>query len=328
MNLDLIIPTYNRAHLLDECLRSVVRAKRPVGVHINVVVVDNNSSDNTRGMVQPYLQHSELTIQYIFVARAGKSAALNEAFARTSGEIVGMIDDDEQLEENWFSVVHREFSQDATLEFIGGQYLPNWEIPLPADLPPVEVYGSGLGIILRPRRVEFTPQFDGILMGGNCAIRRTTLKSVLPYPEHIGKIGRKIRSGEDEILYHRLLKIGGRGMSVPDLIIYHWIPAERLTRTYYRRWAFGRAVGEGCQIKEKGFEEPSLLGIQRYKFGDAAKGLLSIFRADSSCARLLGELKILDFLGVFHGHHFYRRFHILKQKWLNRSFPVAGKNGF
>lgn len=180
MNLDLIIPTYNRSDLLLKCLDSVCRATRPPGMNIRVVVVDNNSKDNTREVVKPFLEIPDLNFQYVFVERAGKSAALNDALAQTHAEIVGMIDDDEQMDPAWFEVAHRELSSDPTLEYIGGPYYPQWEIPLPDYLPPVTTYGSDLGIILRPKRIQFSST-SGILMGGNIAIRRATLEKVLPY---------------------------------------------------------------------------------------------------------------------------------------------------
>jgi len=50
-------------------------------------------------------------------------------------------------------------------------------------------YGGVVGIALRPERVPFCREFKGMLMGGNVVIRRTVLQSLLPYPEHLGKIG-------------------------------------------------------------------------------------------------------------------------------------------
>ena len=149
-------------------------------------------------------------------------------------------------------------------------------------------------------------------------IRRSTLQKVLPYPVELGKIGAKIRSGMDEIIYHRLLKIGARGVVVPDLIIYPWIPASRLTKRYYRKWAVGRGVGVGFQLRERGFPEPGLLGIPRYKFGDAARGFRSMLAARSERERFTAQLAILDCLGTIYGRHLYARL-------VNSSLQPAAK---
>jgi len=313
MNLDLIIPTYNRSHLLDECLKSVFRAARPKGMKINVVVVDNNSTDNTKEIVQPYLNQHELECQYIFVGRPGKSAAVNEALAQTSSEFVGFIDDDEQIEKSWFEVGYREMTGDSTLEYIGGPYYPNWEIPFPNFLPPLTDYGKGvLAITFYSERAQYLPGFAGMLMGGNIIIRRSTLEKVLPYPEMLGKIGNYIRSGMDELIYHRLLRIGARGFAIPDLIIYHWIPAERLTKSYYRKWTMGRAIGVGYQTRERGYAGTGLLGISRYKVVAGIRGLHKLATSTSQQGRFLAELSVRECLGMLYGRHLYGRLSLEK----------------
>src|ERR1700688_1794981 len=103
MDLDLIIPTHNRAGLLQKCLDSVGRAVRPNGFNVTVFVVDNNSTDYTKEIAQTFLTdppgaRHDLKFKYVFVPRAGKSAALNESLAETSADLIGLIDDDEELD--------------------------------------------------------------------------------------------------------------------------------------------------------------------------------------------------------------------------------------
>jgi glycosyltransferase involved in cell wall biosynthesis len=308
MDLDLIIPTFNRAQLLKKTLESVLRANSVNGLKVTVVVVDNNSSDNTKETVTTFITRTEVvgtapSVRYLFVARPGKSAALNESLAQTHAEFVGLIDDDEELDPAWFQVLYREFSADPELEYIGGPYLPNWERAPPGWLP--QSYNGIIGIVARPDRVAFSPQFSGMLMGGNTVIRRSTLRKVLPYPEHLGKIGPKIRSGEDEVIYHRLLNLQAKGMVVPDLAIHHWIPAERLTRQYFRKWIIGRGISMGSQLRERGHTGPALLGIPRYMFGASIRGLAAMFTAPSAQDRFTAQLSVLDCCATLYGRYFY-----------------------
>jgi glycosyltransferase involved in cell wall biosynthesis len=302
MNLNVIIATHNRSDLLNDCLQSILLATRPPNLQIKIVVVDNRSTDNTKEVVQRYVESREIPVQYIFAERPGKAAALNDALAQTNGELIGLIDDDEQLERSWFEVVEREFSSDHQLDFIGGQYHPNWESPAPDWVS--KHFRGAIGIVLNPVRVAFSPDFPGILMGGNAVIRRSTLNKVLPYPEHLGKIGKKIRSGEDEVIYHRLLALGARGMNVPELIIYHWIPTERLTKTYYRKWVIGRGISGGLQLRERGFKVTGLLGIPRYQFGLVGKAFANLLRSRSPSERFAAQLTILDCMSTLYGRHF------------------------
>ena len=52
-------------------------------------------------------------------------------------------------------------------------------------------------------------------------------------------------------------------MIVPDLIIYHWIPTERLTKRYYRKWVIGRGISMGWQIRDR-----SLVNLKCWAFRD------------------------------------------------------------
>ena len=245
----------------------------------------------------------DIAVRYIFVGRPGKSAALNEAIAQTAGEFVGFIDDDEQIDPAWLEVAYRELSASPAVDYIGGPNHPNWEHAAPDWLP--VAYPGAIGIVLRPERTTFSHEFRGMLMGGNAVIRRATLERVLPYPERLGKIGNKIRSGEDEVIYHRLLDIGARGIVLPDLIIYHWIPAERMTKSYFRRWVAGRGISVGWQLRERGFKEPGLLGIPRYQFGACFRALWPMLTAKSQRERFTAQLTVLDCLATLYGRYFY-----------------------
>ncbi len=304
MNLTLIIPTYDRAHLLSLCIESILRAARPRGLCINVVVVDNNSSDDTKRVVNSFAGQPDICVQYLLVLRRGKSAALNQALCQVNAELVGLIDDDEEIDSAWFQVIHRELSADPGLDYIGGPCVPNWEQAQPDWFP--SAYCGVVGIALRPERVPFSPEFNGMLMGGNAVIRNSTLQRVLPYPEHLGKIGNTIRSGEDEVIYHRLLEIGARGVVVPDMIIRHRIPAQRLTKRYFRRWVVGRGISVGSQMRDRGFEEPGLFGIPRYMFGAAVRGCGLMVSSRSPRERFTAQLSIFDCLATLYGRHQYR----------------------
>ena len=64
MRLDVIIPTYNRASLLPSALNSLLAAKVPPGLEVSITVVDNNSTDNTRTVVESFQQKFGDKIRY------------------------------------------------------------------------------------------------------------------------------------------------------------------------------------------------------------------------------------------------------------------------
>src|ERR1043166_1305817 len=104
MRLDVIIPTYNRQDLLPLMLNSLLAAEIPSGLEVVITVVDNNSTDGTRDVIESYVEKSGGRVRYVFERAQGRSHALNAAVRATSGDLVGVIDDDEEIDSQWYQV--------------------------------------------------------------------------------------------------------------------------------------------------------------------------------------------------------------------------------
>src|SRR6185503_16219897 len=153
--------------------------------------------------------------------------------AQTSGDIIGFIDDDEEIGTDWYHEVCLAFS-DPSVDFIGGPCIPQWGTAPPSWLTP-RLAGLLGSFNLGDRIFEWRPDSAGALPSGNAAIRRSV----------IGKIGSfctSLTSNEDTEMFMRLMDSGAKGLYVPNLVIYHHIPASRLTKTYARKLKFRGAV--------------------------------------------------------------------------------------
>ena len=309
MKLDVIIPTYNRAEGVKQTLDSLLAADVPPGMQVLITVVDNNSRDKTSEVVAEYARQSPGRVNYVFETKQGRSHALNAGIAATSYELVGMIDDDEEIESGWYRTVFEAFSQ-TDVEFVGGPYVPRWPGEFPKWLPPA--YGSVVGWVDGgAERVPFDENYPGILMGGNGVIKRTVLDAVGPYATWLGRTDKHLLSGEDEDMYHRLLKAGARGFYLPGMIIYHKISPARLTKKYFRSWCFWRGVSLGLLERTRKQACPYLLGVPRWHYRTAARGLLTgvaslLIQPKEEREAFASELALWDFLGLFYGKHFHR----------------------
>ena len=78
--------------------------------------------------------------------------------------------------------------------------------------------------------IPYDEHYPGILMGGNAVIRRSAILKVGLYLTSLGRTGERLLAGEDEDMYRRLLASGAKGLYLPQLKIYHLIPATRLTK--------------------------------------------------------------------------------------------------
>jgi glycosyltransferase involved in cell wall biosynthesis len=305
VNLDVVVPTYNRSQLLRRTLASLLKAHIPAGLNVTILVVDNNSKDDTETVVREIAAQSDGRVVYVKETKQGLSHARNGGIGAGTGDVIGFIDDDEEIDHEWYEVVAREFS-DPTVNFIGGPYLPNWAAPEPDWLPPG--YHAAIGVVLPKPRASFGPGFSGNLMGGNAVIRRKVFEQIGTYSPKLGRSGKGLLSEEDAEFCRRLEAAGIHGMYVPELLIHHHIPAERLTRKYHRRWCYWRAVSQGVLDRELREPVAYAFGIPRHRIGRAVKGLMSypqhLLSGKGKGQAFADELATWDLFGFIYGKHF------------------------
>ena len=116
---------------------------------------------------------------------------------------------------------------------------------------------------------------------------------------------------------------GARGYYIPQLIIYHHIPRERLTKRYHRRWCFYRGISLAQLDRERPEPVTHLCGVPRYLFGKAGRSMLNLARA--LCSRhpdperiFSSELPLWDLAGFIYGKYFVRPSH-------DRSSPPSNR---
>jgi len=147
-------------------------------------------------------------------------------------------------------------------------------------------------------------------MGGNAVVSRAVLQKVGLYSTDLGRKGKRALADEDTDMYRRLLAAGAKGMYVPDLIIYHYIHPDRLSKRYFRAWHLWRGVSSGVLDRRQPREAIYLLGIPRYLFGRAIRALWRILKGvlsfkNKPAENFADELQMWDLVGFFYGKYFY-----------------------
>lgn len=305
MKLDIIIPTYNRAELLERTLRSLSRAELPPNFSVRVTVVDNNSTDETRAIVERLqTEFEKVELAYVFESRQGRSFALNTGIARADGELLSGVDDDVAVAENWFVEIEKIFrNRWDEIDFVGGKMLPEWESEsIPEWVEPLKDgvlswrdYGDDEWI--------FTAETP-ILTGGHSIFKREVFLEVGNFTENVGAAGKNLISCEDNIMYDKLLRAGKHGIYCPQLVVYHFMPAYRLSKSYYRQWCFGAGMSEYLMsIYYRQTDDRKLWGVPRWMYRKAARNVVASFRArfaGRETESLTAENPILVFAGFFY----------------------------
>src|SRR5208283_4613883 len=103
MHVSVILCTYNRCRLLPTALNSLALSRVPAELAWEVLVVDNNSRDGTREVVEHFCRQHPGRFRYLLEAELGKSHALNAAIREARGGILAFVDDDVRVEPAWLA---------------------------------------------------------------------------------------------------------------------------------------------------------------------------------------------------------------------------------
>ncbi len=116
----IIIPTYNRAHMLPKAIDSVL-AQSFQGFEI--IVVDDGSTDDTEEVIKPYL--SDVRINLILKANGGVSAARNLGASRAQGSYLVFLDSDDLFKREYLNEVSKQIDQNPDVVFVSVEFRMN-----------------------------------------------------------------------------------------------------------------------------------------------------------------------------------------------------------
>ncbi len=229
------VPTYMRPQMLESCLDALIVQERE-GFDYSVVVVDNDTAQSARRIVDQCRSRTSVAIDYAVEAVQNISLARNRAVATSRGDYIAFIDDDECAEPDWLSrlyVTCRDLGVDGVL----GPVLPRFE-----GTPPKWLVESGLCV-----RTSFptgTPLTSSRYMRtGNVLLARAIVSDLkVPFDPQLGRSG-----GEDADFFDRMLAVGRSFAWCNEARVHEWIPVDRQTLRYH----LSRAVMRGVTEAEK-----------------------------------------------------------------------------
>lgn len=232
-DISILISTRSRSASLRETLEHILRADSR-GVSLEVIVVDNGSTDDTCAMVQTF--DARLKVRYIFEPAGegyGKGASLNRAFELPDlGSIIAVLDDDMTVDPGWVQGVIAICNRWPEKDIFTGRSRVNVKpAELPGWLSHPKVYAWTLSVLDRgPKDLELNE--GGSISGNHFWIRRRVLEHH-PRFEQIWnpELG----------FFNSLFDRGCQGMYGPDASVVHRIQPHLVDPN----WAVKRAMNVG-----------------------------------------------------------------------------------
>src|SRR5262245_35667158 len=202
----LCICTFNRAESLERTLVSVAAADKPKG-DWELLIVDNNSTDQTRSTVSRCLDGS-LPIRYLRETKQGLSHARNRAVAEAHGDTLLFTDDDVQLDRSWLLAYQEAFDAFPDVEFFGGRILPDWN----GNRAPRWLKGECLhlldGVLVwydHGTETRACAANEPLPFGASFAVRRSLIGSNGGFRTDLGKSGNTSGLGEETEFLQRAI---------------------------------------------------------------------------------------------------------------------------
>jgi glycosyltransferase involved in cell wall biosynthesis len=238
MKISVILCTYNRCQSLATALESIAQSQIADAHLWEVVVVDNNSKDKTRDVVEEFVQRYSGRFRYVFERQQGKSNALNRGIRESLGDVLAFMDDDVVVDTVWLQTLTAVLQKPEWCG-AGGRILPERNFTRPAwlslegkyALAPLAIFdlGTQAGEMHEPP------------FGTNMAFRREVFEKIGGFRTDLGPCpGSEIR-GEDTEFGCRALAAGRRLWYEPSAIVYHSISDQRLQKKYFLAWWYDKA---------------------------------------------------------------------------------------
>lgn len=269
----IIITTYNRAIYLKQCIESILKQTLEIAISYEILIIDNNSIDNTRAMVESF---SNDRLKYFLETKQGKGFALNKGIEEAKGDYFIFTDDDVIVDAHWLNnLVHCFFTFNC--DAVGGRVLPQY----PANTPnwirshseilkgPIVMFDYGQETVKYQKpMLEF--------LGCNFAFKKEIFQEFGVFRTDIGP-GKGI-IGDDTEFISRLFKKGKNLYYCGDAVVWHPVDIKRMNLKYVAQWnvSLGRYY---ITSSSENLPDRSLtyyFGIPRYLLAEILQNILSV----------------------------------------------------
>ncbi|WP_008318721.1 hormogonium polysaccharide biosynthesis glycosyltransferase HpsE [Leptolyngbya sp. PCC 6406] len=248
LDITVAIPTYNGAQRLPQVLERLQAQVNTEGLRWEVLVIDNNSQDNTAEVVRQLQTQwpSAFPLRYIFEPRQGAAFARQAAMQAITSELVGFLDDDNLPEVNWVAEAVDFSRRHPKAGAFSGRIEGCYETTPPEGFEQVKAFlairdhGSKV-IAFEPDKLQLPP-------AASLLIRRQAWVDCVPaQPALTGKLPGLFIQGDD---YEPLLYIHKGNWQIlynPALKTYHQISRQRFEKEYLMTLARGCGLAT-CQL--------------------------------------------------------------------------------
>lgn len=260
LNISVILCTYNRCQDLTKALESLAKSVVPNSIQWEGLIVDNNSRDQTREVIEKFCRRFPGRFRYLFEPKQGKSHALNLGIREARGKVLAFMDDDVTVETNWLHSLTAPLCA-AEWAGVGGRIRSAGAITAPIWLA-LEGPHSMAGMLALFDLGDQACEMHRAPFGTNMAFQKSMFEKYGGFLTDLGPCPGSEMRNEDIEFADRLFAAGERLWYEPSAIVYHAIPEVRLKKPYFLAFWFDHGRAQVRTWKKKS----AVLGIPRRFF--------------------------------------------------------------
>jgi glycosyltransferase involved in cell wall biosynthesis len=264
MDVSVIICTHNRSASLGRTLSSFLQSTSD-GLSWELLVVDNDSTDETKQVIESFITASKLAVRYIFEGKRGLSEARNHGLCEAQGEIIIFIDDDVIVSPTYLLEVKKAFDELDPM-CVGGKVLLDENLTRPPWWD--ERCDGAVGKFDRGDSVIVAGRSDRALtgIGANMSFRRSAFEKYGLFRTDMGRKGADLTTGEDAEMFQRLRKRGELVIYYPGALVYHSPAQQRFSKPYLREFYY--RLGEWNFMRDLDLPERTVMifGVPRWRY--------------------------------------------------------------
>ncbi len=243
MKFSVVVCTYNRAKYLLDTLESAVNQNYPKDDY-EIIVVDNNSVDDTEKVCNEFLEnHPESKFHYFLETRQGVSFSRNRGVEEAQGEFIVFLDDDETISSDYLNNLNNFFNEYKDASLCAGPVVPVFETIPPDWLSPF-ISRALTGFFDKGSKIKILTKDKDCPGTGHATFRRKLFTQIGGFNPELGRKGSSLLGAEDKDFFLRLRNKNIQCYYLPSAIIYHHIPAYKLSDEFFDKMTYSIGVSE------------------------------------------------------------------------------------
>lgn len=262
--ISIAICTYNRAASLDLTLQSLLLHTQWLQQHAEILVIDNNSDDHTKELVQSY--QSELPVRYVFEEKQGLANARNRALDEFSHSAIIFFDDDITVPLDCLQQYYSCLTERSEYGFWGGKIEVDWQGQKPSWLQSDKLVLLN-GLFGCYDLGEFDLTYDEGVMppfGANFSLHRSLIEKVGLFNPDLGVSGKQIGRGEETDYFQRAMRLGAQGQYLAGAGVLHRFQINRLSSRYLFNYGIAKGqmlLWDDAALNSNALAKKPLLGL-------------------------------------------------------------------